>query len=135
MPLKRAMDRAEKEETEIANDALGRFGIAPELDQELCYLLVNNTIDGSITKTILRAAEGKGKPGLEQWRLLHRDAMPKGGAQETLIRQSLSKPEKAGSYEDLRRKLIQWDADLAEEERKSGTGKILTVAEKAMALL
>ena len=65
-PLRDAMLKAERLSEEGTDAKVKEFGISPELDNELGYLLLNNTASASTAKTMIRAAERK--TGLEKWR-------------------------------------------------------------------
>ena len=131
--IRAAMIRAVREDTEIKNEHLADYGVDPDIDQELAWLLLNHTEVGSKAKGLLRVQQLK--PGLEQYRQLNRDARPKGGAQETLTYQGLIHPPKAKSYDDFRRLMVAWDTALLEEEMMQDGADVLTDRTKAMALL
>ena len=131
--LKAAMDKTERGEEEIDRNKLVTLGITPELDGELMWLLMNHTKSESTAKNFLRANQHR--TGLEVWRRFWRDAMPKGGAQETVSIQKLMHPNKAKNYREFQKLLLEWDTKLAEEDRRCDTGEALAPRFKAMALL
>ena len=131
--LHEAMLAVERREEEVTVAVLEGMGVSQELDGELAFLLQNNTATPSVAKTMLRAAEAK--TGLEKWRLLARDAVPRGGAQETLLRLKVAKPSKVSKPEEQQLALAQWDADLEEANSQAESGTALSDSEKAMAML
>ena len=106
---------------EVTDDQLAGMDVTPELDQELAWILLNRTKEGSQARNLLRANQMR--TGLEQLRQLNKDARSKGGAQETLTFQSLLHPAKAKGCEDFRRILTEWDTVLLEEEILADGGR------------
>ena len=88
--LKKAMDRMETFDKEITTEVLDEWGVTSELDSEIATILQNFTQDESPARSLLQAHSTK--PGLEQMRKLHVDAIPRGGAQATLKRKYLIHP-------------------------------------------
>ena len=80
--LKEAMETAARYSDEITPSTRDHMGITEELDSQLAFLLINLSEPGSAARTMLRAIQYK--TGLEQYRLMGKDAQPVGGAQETL---------------------------------------------------
>lgn len=131
--LKEAMETAATYSDEITPATRDHMGITEELDSQLAFLLINFSDPGSAARTMLRAIQYK--TGLEQYRLMGKDAQPVGGAQETLKLQFLQSPPQASSYKELKEVLIRWDVMLQELEQRRGKGKIMTEEVQATAML
>ena len=67
--------------------------------------------------------------------MLWKDAKPRGGAQETVEKGQLMKPDRAPSYKAFKSMLLAWDTALADANKVHPMGQVLTDREKAMALL
>ena len=91
--LAEAMAKVIDIDEEIKTAKLAELGVDPELDGKFRWLIQNNVEQGSKASTLVRTL--KSKTGLEVWRRLSQDAKPKGGAQETLLKQRITKPTKA----------------------------------------
>ena len=93
--LRKALVKSESLDEEIKPEKVIELGVSAELDAEFAWLLFNQTTDGGHARSMLRACDGR--TGLEQWRMLYKDAMPVGGAQDTIRLMYLMHPPKTKS--------------------------------------
>ena len=105
---------------ELQPSRMDALGIDLELDGKFKWLVQNNLEQGSKASTLARTL--KGKPGLEVWRRLSRDAKPQGGAQETLEMEQLAHPSRAKGYKDFEKDLLDLTMRLDEAESSMGEG-------------
>ena len=119
--LAAALDNAELETKEIKQEFITEKGITEAEDQGLKWLLINFTSGDA--RDLLRSRDEHN--AAELWRLLRKEAEPRGGEQEARSLAFLMRPPRAKDMKTLIKTIREWDRILKEEKRRANPNEIV----------